>query len=101
MRRRLLAANQNEGRLRRHHHDEDHGQWHAAASGHMSTGHGEYGHFGGCCGHHGHGGCHHAKHSDYIFAGPLETNCYIYVSGNECMMDIDPGASGAEIAASF
>ncbi len=42
------------------------------------------------CGHHGHSGCHHAKDQIGVFkVGPLETNCYIYVSGNECMI-IDP-----------
>ena len=73
-------ANQNEGCSCGHNHEEEHGH-------------------GGCCGHHGHGGCHHAKDQIGVFkVGPLETNCYIYVSGNECMI-IDAGASGAEIAA--
>ena len=86
-------ANQNEGCSCGHNHEEEHGG-HGGCCGH----HGEHDH-GGCCGHHGHGGCHHAKDQIGIFkVGPLETNCYIYVSGNECMI-IDPGASGAEIAA--
>ncbi|MBS5328354.1 MAG: MBL fold metallo-hydrolase, partial [Atopobium sp.] len=91
-------ANQNEGcSCGGHHHDEEHG--HGGCCGHHGEhGHGEHGH-GGCCGHHGHGGCHHAKDQIGVFkVGPLETNCYIYVSGNECMI-IDAGASGAEIAA--
>ena len=29
--------------------------------------------------------------------GPIETNCYAYLSGDECMV-VDPGASGAAIA---
>lgn len=31
---------------------------------------------------------------------PLETNCYAYISGNECMV-VDPGAHGTEIAQSM
>ena len=91
-------ANQNEGcSCGGHHHDEEHG--HGGCCGHHGEhGHGEHGH-GGCCGHHGHGGCNHAKDQIGVFkVGPLETNCYIYVSDNECMI-IDAGASGAEIAA--
>ena len=29
--------------------------------------------------------------------GPIQTNCYAYVSGGECLV-VDPGASGADIA---
>ena len=29
--------------------------------------------------------------------GPIQTNCYAYVSGGECMV-VDPGASGAAVA---
>ncbi len=47
-------------------------------------------------GHHGHSGCHHTKDQIGVFkVGPLETNCYIYVSGNRCMI-IGTGASGCE-----
>ena len=78
-------ANQNEGCSCGHNHEEEHG--HGGCCGHHGEhGHGEHGH-GGCCSHHGHGGCHHAKDQIGVFkVGPLETNCYIYVSGNECMI---------------
>lgn len=82
------------------HHDKNHDE----CCGHHGHDHGECcGHHGndhdGCCGHHGHGGCNHAKDQIGIFkVSPLATNCYIYVSGDECMI-VDPGASGAEIAA--
>ena len=33
----------------------------------------------------------------YFVVGPIETNCYAYISGGECLV-FDPGANGAEIA---
>ncbi len=59
-------------------HDHDHGE--------------------GCCG--GHGGCcgsHGPRDQIGVFVvGPLETNCYLYISQGECMV-VDPGNSGAAI----
>lgn len=86
-----------------HHHGEGCGHHHNHEEG--CCGHHHHGHEDGCCEHH-HGheegccgkGCGHHHDQIGIFrVGPLETNCYIYVSGNECMV-VDPGASGSEIA---
>lgn len=70
-------------------------------------GHGHEGghsHEGGCCGHHGGGccggGCGHNASDDQIrmfIVGPIETDCYAYVSEGECLV-VDPGNSGAAIA---
>ena len=68
-------AEEIEGCCGGHHHDEGHE----------------------CCG--GHGGCCHG-HGDQIamfVVGPIETNCYAYVSQDECMV-VDAGNSGAAIA---
>ena len=72
-----------------HHYDADH---EGCCGGH----HHDEGHEG-CCG--GHGGCCHG-HGDQIamfVVGPIETNCYAYVSQDECMV-VDAGNSGAAIA---
>ena len=53
-------------------------------------------HDGGCCG----GGCCGADDRDQIamfVVGPIETNCYAYVSQGECLV-VDPGNSGKAIA---
>ena len=91
-----------------HEHEENCCGHHGEGCGHH---HGEgcnhhHNHEEGCCEHH-HQGCgegccgkgcgHHHDQIGIFRVGPLETNCYIYVSGNECMV-IDPGASGSEIA---
>ncbi|MGO5211173.1 MBL fold metallo-hydrolase [Parafannyhessea sp. LCP21S3_E6] len=63
-------------------------------------------HDGGCCGGHDHdggccgGGCCGADDRDQIamfVVGPIETNCYAYVSQGECLV-VDPGNSGKAIA---
>ncbi len=69
-----------------HEHDDDH---------ECCGGHGEEeGCDGGCggCG----GGCHHDQVGIFVVT-PLETNCYVYISGDECMV-VDPGGSGAKLA---
>lgn len=58
-------------------------------------------HDGGCCGGHDDGcccggGCCGADDRDQIamfVVGPIETNCYAYVSQGECLV-VDPGNSG-------
>ena len=80
------------------------------------------GHGHGGCGGHGHGHGHddcrdgHGHHREgdgccrgceggrggrdqiaMFVVGPLETDCYAYLSGGECMV-VDPGNSGAKIA---
>ena len=57
---------------------------------------GGHDHDGGCCG----GGCCGADDRDQIamfVVGPIETNCYAYVSQGECLV-VDPGNSGKAIA---
>nr|DAP05721.1 MAG TPA: hypothetical protein [Caudoviricetes sp.] len=67
---------------------------------------GGHDHDGGCCGGHDHdggccgGGCCGADDRDQIamfVVGPIETNCYAYVSQGECLV-VDPGNSGKAIA---
>lgn len=59
-------------------------------------GHGHHREGDGCC-----GGCDGGRGGrDQIamfVVGPLETDCYAYLSGGECMV-VDPGNSGAKIA---
>lgn len=76
-------------------HNEGHHEEHAHAAHH---------HEGSCCGGHGSCGCaHHHSPSDgedqvrMFVVGPLQTNCYAYISQGECLI-VDPGASGAGIA---
>ena len=57
---------------------------------------GGHDHDGDCCG----GGCCGADDRDQIamfVVGPIETNCYAYVSQGECLV-VDPGNSGKAIA---
>lgn len=79
-------------------HDHDHGDG-GCCGGHGEGHHHGHGEGGCCCG--GHGGCHHGgEDRDQIamfVVGPLETNCYAYLSGKECLV-VDPGNSGAAIA---
>lgn len=80
-----------------HEHEENCCGHHGEGCGHH---HGEgcnhhHNHEEGCCEHH-HQGCgegccgkgcgHHHDQIGIFRVGPLETNCYIYVSGNECMV---------------
>lgn len=77
-----------------HEHDEACG-----CGGHGHEGGNDHGD-GGCCGHHGGGCCGHHGGGDQIrqfIVGPIETNCYAYVSGGECLV-VDPGNSGAAVA---
>ena len=105
-----------------HGHDHEHGHGDGCCGGH---GHGEghdHGHGDGCCGGHGHGegrgeghghgghghghgeggccgggGCHGGGDQVGIFVvGPIETNCYVYISEGECLV-VDPGNSGQAI----
>lgn len=67
-------------------------------------GHHDHEHEGGCCGSHGHGGgcCGGGCHDDgrdqiaMFVVGPIETNCYAYISQGECMV-VDAGDSGRAI----
>lgn len=52
----------------------------------------------GCCGRHGCGGTGERDRIVLFVVGPLETNCYAYVSRGECLI-VDPGNSGAKVAA--
>ncbi len=81
------------------HEEHGHREEHECCGGHEGHegsccgGHEEHHHGGGCC-----GGCgHHHDRVGVFRVGPLETNCYVYISGDDCMV-IDPGASGAKIA---
>ena len=81
-------------------HDHDGG---CCGGGHDHDGGccGGHDHDGGCCGGHDHdGGCCGADDRDQIamfVVGPIETNCYAYVSQGECLV-VDPGNSGKAIA---
>ena len=88
-------------------HDHGHGDGCCGGHGH-GEGHGHgHGHGDGCCGGHGHGhgeggccgggGCHGGGDQVGIFVvGPIETNCYVYISEGECLV-VDPGNSGQAI----
>ena len=67
-----------------HGHGHEHGE--GCCGGH---GHGE----GGCC---GGGGCHGGDQVGIFVVGPIETNCYVYISEGECLI-VDPGNSGRQI----
>lgn len=78
------------------HRDDDH-------EGCCCGGHHGHDHEDGCCGGHGDGcccggGCHDDGRDQIAMfvVGPIETNCYAYISQGECMV-VDPGDSGQAI----
>lgn len=74
-----------------HHGGQGHDGCHGQGDGRRDCEHESH----GCGGHEG-CGCEHDQVAMFI-VGPIETNCYVYISEGECMV-VDPGNSGAKIA---